>query len=49
MAVLSFPSLEAIDRFLADDRYQSFRTERERGSASNIFIFDNAVNDGELV
>ena len=49
MAVLSFPSLAAIDRFLADERYQTYRTSRERGSASHIFVFENAATCGELV
>ena len=49
MAVLSFPSLEAIDAFMADERYQSFRRMREQGATSEIFVFDNAVIDGGLV
>ena len=49
LAVLSFPSMEAIDRFLADPRYQAHRTARQAGSASDIFVFENAVTGGELV
>ena len=48
-AVLSFPSMEAVDRFMADDRYQAFRRSREGGAASEIFAFPNAVTAGELV
>ena len=49
VAVLSFPSMEAIDRFLADPRYQAHRAERQAGSASDIFVFENTVTGGELV
>ena len=49
MAVLSFPSLAAIDAFMADARYQKFRRLREQGATSEIFVFDNAVTDGGLV
>lgn len=49
IAAFTFPSLEAIHRFLADERYQSSRAARERGSNSDIFIFENAVTSGELV
>lgn len=48
IAVLGFPSLDAIDRFMADDRYQSFRRMRERGATSDIFVFENAAEEGEL-
>lgn len=49
IAVLSFPSLEAIDRFMADERYQVFKRAREEGSKTNIFVFDNMVKQGELI
>jgi uncharacterized protein (DUF1330 family) len=49
IAVLSFPSLEAIDRFMADERYQVFKRTREKGSKTNIFVFENMVKQGELV
>lgn len=49
VAVLSFPSVEAIDRFLADPRYQVHRAERQAGSASDIVVFENSVTGGELV
>ena len=49
IAAFSFPSLDAIHRFLADERYQANKAARERGSNSEIFIFENAVTRGELV
>jgi uncharacterized protein (DUF1330 family) len=49
MAILSFPSLKAIEQFMADERYQPFRQQREQGAASEIFAFENAVTGGELV
>ena len=49
IAAFTFPSLDAIHRFLADERYQNHRVAREGGSASDIFIFENAVTSGELV
>jgi len=49
IAVLSFPSLEAIDRFMADERYQTFRRAREQGAKTDIYVFDNMVKHGELV
>ena len=49
IAALTFPSLDAIHRFLADERYRTHRAARERGAASDIFIFENAVAGGELV
>ncbi len=48
MAVLRFPSIDAIERFMADERYQPWRQERQRGAAAEIFVFDNAVKHGEL-
>ena len=49
IAAFTFPSLDSIHRFLADPRYQANRIARERGSDSDIFIFENAVSSGELV
>lgn len=49
MAVLTFPSLDALDRFMADERYRPYRAMREAGSRSEIFVFENAVTDGALV
>ena len=49
IAVFSFPSLDAVDRFMADDRYRSHRERRERGAESQIFVFENAVSEGGLV
>jgi uncharacterized protein (DUF1330 family) len=49
MAVLRFPSVDAIRRFMADPRYQDHRDARHRGSSTEIFAFENAVKDGELV
>lgn len=49
IAVLRFPSMDSIRRFMADPRYQPFRAERERGARSQIFIFDNAVINDQLV
>ena len=48
-AVINFPSMDAVDRFMADERYQAFRRSRESQAASEIFVFPNAVIDGELV
>ena len=49
MAVLSFPSLQAIYRFMEDSRYKAFRQAREEGTRTSIFIFENEVTSGELV
>ncbi len=49
MAVLSFPSLEAITAFMKDARYQSYRKTREKGARTDIFVFENGVVQGELV
>ena len=48
MAVLRFPSVDAIERFMADERYQPWRRERQRGATAEIFVFENAVKRGEL-
>lgn len=49
VAVLSFPSLDAVDRFMDDQRYAPFRQLREAGARSRILVFDNAVRDSALV
>ena len=49
MAVLSFPSMAAVDAFMADPRYRPFREAREQGARSDIFVFPNGVVAGELV
>lgn len=49
MAVLRFPSLDAIERFWADPRYQAWKQRRRDGSQAEIFVFENAVKDKELV
>ncbi len=49
MAVLRFPSMDAITGFMADPRYRDHRDARHRGSSAEIFAFENAVKDGELV
>ena len=49
IAVFTFPSLDAIHAFLADERYQIHRTARTGGSSSEIFIFENAVTNGQLL
>lgn len=46
MAILCFPSVDAITRFLADPTYLRYREAREAGSQSNIFVFDNIVTGG---
>lgn len=49
MAVMSFPSIDAIERFMADERYRPFKAARHAGSDTEIFIFENAVKAKELV
>jgi len=49
MAIFSFPSIAAVDAFMADERYRPFRKAREIGAISDIFIFENAVNEGQFV
>lgn len=48
VAILSFPSLEAVTAFMADERYQPFRAARHQGSVAEILIFENAVSGAEL-
>ncbi|KAJ8136542.1 hypothetical protein OY671_010245, partial [Metschnikowia pulcherrima] len=47
-AISTFPTMEAVDRFMADPRYQAFRIRRESATSSDIFVFENAVTAGEL-
>lgn len=49
VVVLSFPSLDAIDRFMDDRRYAPFRELREAAARSRILVFDNAVQAGALL
>ncbi|MDB5579232.1 MAG: hypothetical protein JWR80_4408 [Bradyrhizobium sp.] len=49
IAILEFPSTEAAARFLQDERYRHHRDKRRQGSASEIFILENAAGGGELV
>lgn len=48
IAVLRFPSLDAVDRFMADRRYQTFRAMRESGSQAQIWVFEDQSVDGGL-
>lgn len=48
VAILSFPTTEAVNAFMADERYQPFRSARRQGSAAEILIFENAVSGSEL-
>lgn len=48
MAILSFPSVDAAERFMADERYLPHRKARESGSSVTIFLLDNAARSGEL-
>ena len=41
--VFAFPSLAAIDAFMADERYRPFRLMREQGAKSDILVFENAA------
>lgn len=49
VAILSFPTMEAVDAFMADERYQPFRAARQSGSVAEILLFENAVSGGGLV
>lgn len=49
IAILNFPSIDAVNRFMADERYQMHRRCRESGATSEIFVFENAVAGGKLV
>lgn len=48
LAVIHFPSLDHIERFMADPRYERFRAMREGGSTADIFVFENEAADGAL-
>mgnify|MGYP001066120652 CR=1 FL=1 len=48
VAVLRFPSLAAIDRFMADPRYRQYRAMRESGSEARILVFEDQSVDGGL-
>jgi len=43
MALISFPSLEKLHGFMADERYLPYKAAREKGAKTQIFIFENAV------
>ncbi|MDB5714133.1 MAG: hypothetical protein JWO15_1530 [Sphingomonadales bacterium] len=49
IAIFTFPSVDAVDRFMTDERYQAYRQLRESGATSEIFVFENSVADGALV
>ena len=42
IAIFSFPSQEAIEKFMADPRYKPYKDARIKGSSANVFMFDNA-------
>jgi uncharacterized protein (DUF1330 family) len=48
IAVFEFPSMKHLSGFMMDDRYHPFKTARERGARSEIFVFENESVDGEL-
>lgn len=43
IAVIEFPSREALDAFWADGRYQPYKKQRAEGTSSQIFIYGNAA------
>jgi uncharacterized protein (DUF1330 family) len=43
IAVFAFPSMKALDDFMADERYQRFKASRLAGSQSEIFVFENLI------
>lgn len=43
IAVIEFPSREALDGFWWDPRYQPYKKTREGGTSSQIFIYGNAA------
>lgn len=49
IAIVSFPSMDAVHAFMSDEHYQPFRKAREQGAKTEIFVFENAVADGQLV
>ena len=49
MAVMRFPSVEAIEAFMADARYRPYRDARQAGARAQIFAFENGVTgEGSL-
>lgn len=48
LAVIRFPSLAHIDRFMADPRYQHYRALRENGSSAKLFVFEDEAPEGTL-
>lgn len=48
LAVIRFPSLAALERFMADRRYQQFRRLREAGSTARLFVFEDQAINGAL-
>ena len=49
MAVFTFPSLAAIDAFMADPRYRPFLEARTAATISDICAFENELRGPELV
>lgn len=49
VALMRFPSSEAIDHFMADERYQPFRSARQAGARTDIIVFENAVKGPERI
>ena len=43
IAVIEFPSRDAVDSFMADPRYARHRSARKAGSNSQIYLVSNAV------
>ncbi len=43
MAILAFPSMEKLNAFWADERYQPFKEMRLNATQSQIFVFENPV------
>lgn len=43
VTILSFPSIEAAEAFLADPRYEPYHEQRLSGSRSEIMMFENAL------
>lgn len=44
VAVFGFPDLATLELFMVDDRYSSFRRERERGARSTILVMENEID-----
>jgi uncharacterized protein (DUF1330 family) len=43
VTILSFPSMQAAEAFLADPRYEPYHKQRLSGSTSEILMFENAL------